>query len=185
MHFFFWEGITVRFPIVYRGQDAGWVIVQTGGHGMIFAAESPVRTLAVLRLYGLTETGPLLIGVLEPENGMLKLKRRITPEALRAAGVRQPPTRYYLEDGQPGCRPEENPAAPDKKKAADGPLRTGDALLDRLLEAGIADGTETTDGWTIRMPFAPGRANALAFALTACTIERENGRLFAVLKKSP
>ncbi|MGN1008737.1 MAG: hypothetical protein ACI4PV_07295, partial [Butyricicoccus sp.] len=82
--------------------------------------------------------------------------------------------------------PEEKPTAPEAEKTtAIGPLRTGDARIDRLLETGIADGTQTPDGWVIRMPFTPGRAHALAFALTACTIRKENGRWIVLLKKSP
>ncbi|MGM9611958.1 MAG: hypothetical protein ACI3XZ_00490 [Butyricicoccus sp.] len=176
----------MRFPIEYRGQDAGWVTVQTDGRGMAFAAESPLLTSAVLRLYAQTEAEPLRIGVLEPHHDILRLNRRISTETLRAAGVQQPPTRYYLEDGQPGCCPKDKPITPEAKKTTSvGPLRTGDALLDRLLESGIADGTQTADGWMIRMPFTPGRAHALSFALTACTIRKENGRWIVLLKKSP
>ena len=101
----------MRFEISYRGQQAGWVIAQPDAHGILFRAESRVHTMAVLRLYGIAAGQPLLIGVLEPENGRLSLARRITPDVLRRAGVQQPPEVYYLEDGQPGCKPEQEETA--------------------------------------------------------------------------
>ena len=105
-----------RYEISYRGQQAGWVIAQPDAHGILFRAESRVHTMAVLRLYGIAAGQPLLIGVLEPENGRLSLARRITPDVLRRAGVQQPPEVYYLEDGQPGCKPE-----PEETAAAEQP----------------------------------------------------------------
>lgn len=174
----------VRFPIIYRGKDAGWVAVQQDGRGMMFEAESPVRTLAVLRLYGLTGADPLLIGVLEPENGILRLRRRITPEALRTAGVQQPPAQYYLEDGQPGCRPDwKKTDAISEEKTEKAPIQTGDMLLDHLITSGTVSCVADADGWTLQAPFVPGRAHPLHFALTACMIKQEHGKTIVVLRK--
>ena len=59
----------MRFPVVYRGQEAGWVEVEKGQHDALhFRAKSTVHTSLVLRLYGMTRQKTLLIGVLEPEN---------------------------------------------------------------------------------------------------------------------
>lgn len=177
----------MRFGIVYRGQDAGWVAVDADARGMSFQAESAVHTSAVLRLYGLTQAGaPLRIGVLEPENGVLRLNRRLTRETLRAAGVEQPPEQYYLEDGQPGCRPASAAVATEPRAPAGqghhGAL-SGDPLLSRALRAGAASLVREGDMCVIRAPFAPGRAHPLHFALTACVIEQAADTPIAVLRK--
>ena len=114
----------MRFEISYRGQQAGWVIAQPDAHGILFRAESRVHTMAVLRLYGIAAGQPLLIGVLEPENGRLSLARRITPDVLRRAGVQQPPEVYYLEDGQRLLRSRQNQTFPRKPTRKQGLLRS-------------------------------------------------------------
>ena len=192
-----------RYEISYRGQQAGWVIAQPDAHGILFRAESRVHTMAVLRLYGIAAGQPLLIGVLEPENGRLSLARRITPDVLRRAGVQQPPEVYYLEDGQPGCKPEpeetaaaEQPpelslsaqagaeagaASQPSKPSLSAHLQTGDALLDALIAAGKAECTKEGEMLLVRTPFLPGQQNPMNFALTACHLEDGN----AVLSYKP
>lgn len=170
-------GIEVRFPVVYRGQEAGWVEVEVGQHGALhFRAESTLHTSLVLRLYGMMQQKLLLIGVLEPGNGVLHLERRMTSIALQRAGIHKVPTIYYLEDGKPGCRPEQHP---DETT----PERTGDSLLDRLIASGAVTCIAEDTGWIIRVPFAAGKEQAMNFALSACTLEQCEGQLTAVLRK--
>ena len=167
----------MRFPVVYRGQEAGWVEVEVGQHGALhFRAESTLHTSLVLRLYGMTQQKLLLIGVLEPRNGVLHLDRRMTSTSLQSAGMRKVPTIYYLEDGNPGCRPEQHT---DETT----PERTGDSLLDRLIASGAVTCIAEDTGWIIRVPFAAGKEQAMNFALSACTLEQCEGQFTAVLRK--
>ena len=177
----------MRFPVVYRERQAGWVKVEKGPHGMEVQAESPCHTLAVLRLYAVTEAEPLLVGVMEPKSGMLHLSRRITPETLRTAKVTEIPQIYYLEDGQPGCRP----AAPQPESSEDAPCSSAqgnreegpeDPLVRRLLASNLVTCTSGEEGWEIRASFFPGRAHPLHFALTACSIAWKDGQPEAVLR---
>ncbi len=167
----------MRFPVVYRGQEAGWVEVEKGQYDALhFWAKSTVHTSLVLRLYGMTRQKTLLIGVLEPENGALHLERRMTSIALQGAGVHKVPTIYYLEDGKPGCRPEQ---CTDETNSE----QTGDALLDRLISSGKVSCIAEDNGWIIRIPFEAGKEQAMNFALSACTLEQCEGQLTAVLRK--
>ena len=177
----------MRFPVVYREQQAGWVEVEKGPHGMDFHAESPCHTLAVLRLYAITEAESLLVGVMEPKSGTLHLSRRITPETLRTAKVTEIPQIYYLEDGQPGCRPDM--AQPESSEDASCPSVQGnmeegpeDPLVRRLLASDMVTCTTGAGGWELRAPFSPARAHPLHFALTACSIAWRDGQPEAVLR---
>lgn len=181
----------MRFGIVYRGQDAGWVVVDADARGILFQAESTVHTSAVLRLYGLTQEGtPLRVGVLEPENGVLKLSRRMTKQTLHTAKIEQPPEQYYLDDGQPGCLPVgavygETKTAPETAPHTAAAQRslTGDPLLQQVIRAGAASFAQEGNLRVIRAPFTPGRAHPLHFALTACAIEHTDDGSVAVLRQ--
>lgn len=176
----------VRFGIVYRGQEAGWVVVQDDARGVLFQAESRLNASAVLRLYGLTgQERPLLIGVLEPEDGVLKLSRRMTKQTLRTAKVDELPTQYYLDDGKPGCSSTCVADEEIERLTEIKPYHrfVDDPLLQSALRAGGASLVKEEDMDAIHAPFAPGRAHPLHFALTACTIERTEDGKVAVLRK--
>lgn len=186
----------MEFPIEYRGERAGSVTVLTDMRGTQFSAACQLHNAAILRLYGLTDSAPLLIGVLAPDNGMLTLKRRISAQTMRDAGCSaQQPDRYYLDDGTPGCRPIQAEKKADtgtqtgiaeaeshverindaqeesQEKTWKAPCVTGDPLLDHVLQKEGVVCVQGGDGMRLFCPFDHRRANPLAFALTACTVE--------------
>ena len=155
----------MQFSIEYRGREAGTVQVEEGARGLTFAAACPLQTEQVLRLYCVHPEKPdcLRIGVLEPEGTGLGLHRAWGVDQTRRLGLRQMPTRYFLSDGAPGCEP--------------GDLHTPDAPPADGLQPAFAHGAvrwEPAEGpelaGYLTAPFVPGQANALAAALTGCTI---------------
>ncbi len=92
----------MRFPVEYRGQEAGFVEATQDIHGIQFEATCTLHTQEVVRLYAQAEERSFKIGVLEPENGGLHLKRLWTPETLRSFQITELPRRYYIDDGRPG-----------------------------------------------------------------------------------
>lgn len=139
----------------------------------------PADGPALLRCYGETGGGPLLVGLPEPINGRLRLERHLSRETLKTAGCAQtPPKRFYLSDSPRQDRPpspirhseEERPES--IKNAAPSPIRTGDEVLDNLLSSGMVqieiDGSELV----LRCPFDPALPFALAPAFVLCTVEK-------------
>ena len=160
----------MRFPVIYRGQPAGTVEVQQTPLGCIFQAQSGLQAGQVLRLYGLDGERRLRIGVLEPGEQGLQLTRRLSAHDMRQQGIRQCPTRYYLDDGQPQ---ESIPAV----------LPPGlPVQLRQAVESGAVQWQGTVDSGSLTAPFVPGQAHPLDFALTACKICRTEDGYLAVLR---
>lgn len=145
----------MKCPVFYEGKEVGWVNVQQEQSGVSWKTVCKVDTLGVLRLYGLRAgREPLRIGVLEPEeDGTLHLDRLVSQGELEAIGYDTPPETYILsENGQ-------------------GNLHTGDAKLDTYIDRGQAECRLCDGRICVCVPFAPGKACPLAFALTACSIQ--------------
>lgn len=159
----------MQAPVEYRGQQAGFVQVEQDARGLRFEAVCHAPGGRVLRLYAAEQGRPLRIGVLEPNGGALGLSRRWSPETMRGMGISRPPARFYLDDGEPGCLPQADPAR--------------SVLAPPPLAAAVARGAARYDeaGNCLTAPFVPGQAHALDFALTACTIRPDHGGFLAVL----
>lgn len=107
----------------------------------------------ILRVYAETEgAAPLYVGLPEPQGGRLRLVRRLSAETLRQAGwTGKEPLRVYLAERQ-----EQTPRVePEKRAPRTEPPRTGDAVLDALIEAGAVSAERTEDGVCLSCPFSP------------------------------
>lgn len=165
----------MRFPVEYRGRETGFVEVQKDGRGIAFDAACTLHTQAVLRLYALGEGAPVRIGVLEPGADGLRLTRHWTRETMRSMRLKGIPSRYYLEDGQPGCIPEDTKQPPETA-LPDCPLAAA-----ALQSGAVAWEPDGAGGW-LTAPFVPGQAHPLAFALTACVLRKEGEGYVAALR---
>ena len=140
----------------YGGSIVGKVSLTRQTQGICWEAVCPLQTGdGVLRLYGVYPgKPPLRIGVLEPQEDGLRLKRTLSWDTLRQAGYNADclPERYVLAD------------------RAGPPADTGDERLDALIASGAAECRPQADGWQVRAPFRAGGECPLAFALTACML---------------
>ena len=152
----------MRFPVEYRGQEAGFVEATQDIHGIQFEATCTLHTQEVVRLYTQVEERHFKIGVLEPEDGVLRLKRLWTPETLRSFQITELPRRYYIDDGRPGCAPQiENHTTSLPQ----------DPHMLQAVEKGAVWQADAEGGW-LRAPFDSQREQPLAFVLTACEIQK-------------
>ena len=80
----------------------------------------------------------------------LRLARRLSAETLRQAGwTGKEPLRVYLAERQ-----EQAPRVePEKRAPRSEPPRTGDAVLDALIEAGAVSAERTEDGPSVLVRF--------------------------------
>lgn len=175
----------MRAAVTYMGEPVGWLDWEPDGFGVRVAVdcEKPTGAPMLLRCYGDTGGQALLVGLLAPEDGRLRLRRRLTRETLKAAGCTDgPPKAFYLAErpmkaGQPNEAPLQ--AEPGKKetlpqtenKSDVKPLRTGDAILDALLSDGAVRAERQDKGVRLRCTFAPDRPFALAPAFVLCRVE--------------
>lgn len=147
----------MKCPVFFKGKEVGWVCVEQEKCCVRWEAVCKAETNGILRLYGMrADREPFRIGVLEPgEEGALHLCRSVSQSELEGAGYDVLPDTYLLtENGQ-----------------VQSDLHTGDAKLDALIDAGQAICRLRGDGLCVCVPFEPGKACPMAFALTACTIE--------------
>lgn len=167
------------------GEPVGWLDWEPDGFGVRVAVdcEKPTGAPMLLRCYGDTGGQALLVGLLAPEDGRLRLRRRLTRETLKTAGCTDgPPKAFYLaerpiEAGQqhesplqaePGKK-EPLPQVSDTLDAKS--LQTGDAILDALLSDGTVRAERQGVGVRLRCTFAPDRPFALAPAFVLCRVE--------------
>ncbi len=127
----------------------------------------PCEPLVLLRCYAETDGAPFLVGLPEPLHGRLRLRRHLSRETLREAGLEgRAPARFYLAE-----RPEA-PRAPEKPPPGETPqLRTGDAVLDALLAQGGVRAERTETGVRLTCAFGGAQPFALAPAFVLCRVE--------------
>ena len=121
------------------------VTVQKEGHMVHFLVNCrpPCEPSRLLRCYGESAPQDLLVGVLEPRDGLLTLDRRISRETLRQAGiVENLPVRFYLSDGGARERAAETcpPAAAQEERAAVQQAENSEANTSPPAEAPAAAG---------------------------------------------
>ena len=126
----------------------------------------PCEPLVLLRCYAETDGELFLVGLPEPQNGRLRLRRHLSRETLREAGLEgRTPTRFYLaEHPQTPCEPEKPP--PDESVP-----KTGDEVLDALLVQGGVHAERTENGVRLTCVFDRMQPFALAPAFVLCRVE--------------
>lgn len=157
------------FAVQRRGSTVGSVTVTEGARAVTFEVDCAGGAMEIVRCYGVTGNEPLLIGVLEPEDGKLRCKRTITQQSLKAHGG-QIPKEYYLYGG-----PEDTPCTKRKDM-----VWTLDPDIDAALEHGTIFAEETAYGLCLRCEFSNDKPFTLCFAAPACHIEQLEGKRFAV-----
>lgn len=171
----------MRAEVYFAGQPVGTLSWTPDAYGVQIELDCacPADAPALLRCYGETGGAPLLIGLPEPVDGRLRLARRLSRETLRAAGcIQAPPQRFYLSDSPQRDRPAaQQPEAPAQDNTKH-PVRTGDAVLDSLLDSGAVQSEQNGEAVVLRCVFASDQPFALAPAFVLCTVE--NG--WAVLR---
>ncbi len=183
--------------VIFGREKVGDIVWEADAYGVRITLDCtiPCDPLILLRCYGTTSKGPFLIGLPEPRHGRLKLTRRLSRETLKEAGcLDTPPSAFYLSDGSAplpetgtamaepeagkdedtdeGVITEPAPVLPKEK-----PVRTGDELIDRLLESGMIEAKE--DGGTVelRCTFTAAEPFALAPVFALCTVQGEKAVL--------
>lgn len=177
----------MRAVVNYAGEPAGWLIWEPDAYGVQIEVDCAMPPDApLLRCYGETKGVPLLVGLPAPENGRLHLRRHLSKETLKAAGcIEAPPKAFYLAEHphqknaavtkkeQPS-QDDAPPQVPDDTKPS---LRTGDAVLDALLDGGEVHAERSPEGLRLHCPFASDRSFALAPAFVLCRVEGDEAVL--------
>ncbi len=176
----------MQAEVYFAGQPAGTILWVPDAYGVQIELDCamPDDREKLLRCYGETDGTPLLIGLPEPVHGRLRLKRHLSRETLKAAGCDHAlPLRFYLSDSPqpPAAQPEAQPApprAPENTPVQEQPaVRTGDEVLDRLLDSGTVQGEDEGASVLLRCAFAPDQPFALAPAFVLCTVENGHAAL--------
>ncbi len=126
----------------------------------------PCDPRVLLRCYGETDGEDLLIGLPEPKDGKLQLQRHLSKETLKAAGcLEKPPIGFYLSE-RAGRVYKEKQLKPSAVK-----LKTGDAVLDALIDSSTVEVQRDGEVICLRCSFAPDAPFVLAPAFVLCTVE--------------
>lgn len=177
----------MRAAVMYAGEPAGWLIWEPDAYGVQIEVDCAMPPDApLLRCYGETDGEPLLVGLPAPENGRLRLRRHLSKETLKTAGcMNDPPAVFYLAEHpkqkndtametEQSVQDDAPPQASDNAKP---PLRTGDAVLDALLDGGEVHAERSPEGLRLHCPFASDRSFALAPAFVLCRVEGDEAVL--------
>lgn len=175
-------GLDVQAEVYFAGQPAGTILWVPDAYGVQTELDCamPDDGEKLLRCYGKTDGAPLLIGLPEPVHGRLRLKRHLSRETLKAAGCdHAPPLRFYLSDSPqpPAAQPEEQPVLESAQAQEEPHVRTGDEVLDSLLDSGAVQGEDEGASVLLRCAFAPDQPFALAPAFVLCTVENGHAAL--------
>ena len=106
-----------------------------------------------------------------PQPGMAQPPLPQQPNAPQPWPAQQPPA------AQPEAQPAP-PRAPENTPVQEQPaVRTGDEVLDRLLDSGTVQGEDEGASVLLRCAFAPDQPFALAPAFVLCTVENGHAAL--------
>ena len=138
----------MRTAVYFEGRRAGSLDWRQEPGGVRAVLDCELCSACILRVYAETEgAAPLYVGLPEPQGGRLRLARRLSAETLRQAGwTGKEPLRVYLAERQ-----EQTPRVePEKRAPRTEPPRTGDAVLDALIEAGAVSAVRTESACPVR-----------------------------------
>lgn len=143
----------MRTAVYFEGRRAGSLDWRQESGGVRVVLDCELCSACILRVYAETEgAAPLYVGLPEPQGGW----------------TGKEPLRVYLAEKQ-----EQTPRVePEKRAPRTEPPRTGDAVLDALIEAGAVSAERTEDGVCLSCPFSPHEPFALAPAFVLCRAEQ-------------
>lgn len=160
----------MRTAVYFEGRQAGSLDWRQETGGVRAVLDCEICASCILRVYAETEgAAPLYVGLPEPQGGRLRLARRLSAETLRQAGwTGREPQRVYLAE-----KPETAPRAePEKRAPHTEPPRTGDAVLDALIQSGTVRAEQTENALRLSCEFSPQQPFALAPAFVLCRVEQ-------------
>ena len=139
----------MRTAVYFEGRRAGSLDWRQESGGVRAVLDCELCSACILRVYAETEgAAPLYVGLPEPQGGRLAERQEQTP------------------------RVEPEKRAPRTEPPCIEPPRTGDAVLDALIEAGAVSAVRTENGVCLSCPFSPHEPFALAPAFVLCRAEQ-------------
>lgn len=167
----------MEYTVFDCGAAVGIASAEKQGLYWRIRAECRMETESIVRLYAHDGEKSVRLGVLMPENGALRLERRIAADAVSFTPQTRITTSPDAETPEP---PVEKKAA---AQAAAEPERTAEAawelfsgrILDCLVENALLRRTE--NGAELSMDYEPGREFTLMPLFCFCTLEEQDGAL--------
>lgn len=188
----------MRAAVMFDEREVGKIDWEPDAYGVQVTVDcaQPCDPLTLLRCYGLTAGEPLLIGLPEPKAGRLTLTRHLSREMLKTAGCMElPPSGFYLSDGcspiavplptteskQENSLPESETTPEPSRSEEPEHIRTGDTILDSLINLSAVQTTQNSGEIILRCAFASDQPFALApvFVLAKVT----DGQAVVQIKK--
>ena len=168
----------MEYTVFDRGAAVGSASAERRGLYWHIAAECRMETDRIVRLYAHDGEKNVRLGVLMPEDGALRLERRLAADVFSFT----PQTRVTTSpDAEPAA--PERPAEKEAAEAAAEPEQTAWAAWEpfsgRILDCPVEKARlrRTEDGAELDMDYEPGREFPLMPLFCFCTLEELDGAL--------
>ena len=168
----------MEYTVFDRGAAVGSASAERRGLYWHIAAECRMETDRIVRLYAHDGEKRVRLGVLMPEDGALRLERRLAADAFSFT----PQTRVTTSPDPEPAAPE-RPAEKEAAEAAAEPEQTAWAVWEpfsgRILDCPVENARlrRTEDGAELDMDYEPGREFPLMPLFCFCTLEELDGAL--------
>lgn len=168
----------MEYTVFDRGAAVGSASAERRGLYWNIAAECRMETERIVRLYAHDGEKNVRLGVLMPEDGALRLERRLAADVFSFT----PQTRVTTSPDTEPAAPE-RPAEKEAAEAAAEPEQTAWAAWEpfsgRILDCPVENARlrRTEDGAELDMDYEPGREFPLMPLFCFCTLEELDGAL--------
>ena len=168
----------MEYTVFDRGAAVGSASAERRGLYWHIAAECRMETDRIVRLYAHDGEKNVRLGVLMPEDGALRLERRLAADVFSFT----PQTRVTTSPDTEPAAPE-RPAEKEAAEAAAEPEQTAWAAWEpfsgRILDCPVENARlrRTEDGAELDMDYEPGREFPLMPLFCFCTLEELDGAL--------
>ena len=168
----------MEYTVFDRGAAVGSASAERRGLYWHIAAECRMETDRIVRLYAHDGEKNVRLGVLMPEDGALRLERRLAADVFSFT----PQTRVTTSPDTEQAAPE-RPAEKEAAEAAAEPEQTAWAAWEpfsgQILDCPVENARlrRTEDGAELDMDYEPGREFPLMPLFSFCTLEELDGAL--------
>ena len=158
----------MEYTVFDRGAAVGSASAERRGLYWHIAAECRMETDRIVRLYAHDGEKSVRLGVLMPEDGALRLERRLAADAFSFT----PQTRVTTS-------PDTEPAAPERPAEKEAAEAAWKPFTGRILDCPVENARlrRTEDGAELDMDYEPGREFPLMPLFCFCTLEELDGAL--------
>ena len=158
----------MEYTVFDRGAAVGSASAERRGLYWHIAAECRMETERIVRLYAHDGEKNVRLGVLMPEDGALRLERRLAADAFSFT----PQTRVTTS-------PDAEPAAPERPAEKEAAEAAWEPFSGRILDCPVENARlrRTEDGAELDMDYEPGREFPLMPLFCFCTLEELDGAL--------